>query len=103
MKPANNAPLYLCIYAGLAEITRANGYALAVHGSLARDCDLICVPWVDDAKAPVEVVQAILAKYAVELTGGPDRKPQGRIAYTLHMGPHGDVYFDLQFMPRVVQ
>lgn len=37
MKPANNAPVYCAIYPGLAEIARNFGYALTVHGSLARD------------------------------------------------------------------
>lgn len=104
MKPANNAPLYACFYKGFAEIARANGYALAVHGSLARDLDVIAIPWVDDAKAPEEVVKAITDRYAVRLIDsdrGPTAKPHGRIAYSLHL-EFGDVYLDLSFMPRVV-
>lgn len=44
MKPANNAPVYACMYQELAEICRAHGYALAIHGSMARDFDLIAIP-----------------------------------------------------------
>lgn len=40
MKAANFGPVYACIYPGLAEVTRAHGYALAAHGSMARDFDL---------------------------------------------------------------
>ena len=46
MKPANRAAVYAAaLYPDLAEIAREHGYALAVHGSLARDFDLIAVPW----------------------------------------------------------
>lgn len=98
MKPANNAPIYLCLYARLAEIARAHGYAMAVHGSQARDCDLICIPWVKTPRRAVFVVMKILETYGWKLSSGPTEKPHGRVAYTIHIA-WGDVYFDLQFMP----
>lgn len=98
MKPANNAPIYLCAYAKLAEIARAHGYAMTVHGSQARDCDLICIPWVERPRRPIFVVFAIMDRFGWRFTGGPTEKPHGRIAYTLHL-QWGDVYLDLQFMP----
>lgn len=99
MKPANNAPLYACVYAGLAEIARDHGYAMACHGSMARDFDVICIPWVAQASDPDEVIEAIEARYAIRRIGTPDRKEHGRIAYTMSFG-FGDVALDLSFMPR---
>lgn len=49
MKPANNAPFYAAgLYPKLADIFRSHGYALAVHGSVGTDFDLIAVPWVKE-------------------------------------------------------
>lgn len=36
------------------------GYAVAVHGSLARDIDLVAVPWVEDAAAPRDLVTGLM-------------------------------------------
>lgn len=100
MKPANNAPVYLCLYPKIAELCRAHGYAAAVHGSLARDCDIICIPWIELPRQPEEAVQAITRRFAMKLTSGPTEKPHGRLAWTIHLD-FGDVYFDLQFMPAL--
>jgi hypothetical protein len=89
------------MYAAIAELCRGYGYALAIHGSLARDCDLLAVPWIDHPADHAPVLQAILHKFHWELTAGPTRKPHGRVAYTLH-ALWGDVYLDLQFMPALL-
>lgn len=41
MKPANLAPVYCALYPALAEIARKHGYAMAIHGTMARDFDLM--------------------------------------------------------------
>lgn len=100
MKPANNAPVYACVYAGLAEITRSHGYALAVHGSLASDFDMIAIPWAPEASDPEAVVEEITKKYAIRrCEGDPEPKNHGRIAYTLSFS-FGTTRLDLSFMPR---
>lgn len=98
MKPANNAPLYAMVYAQLAEIARAHGYAMAVHGSLAKDFDLICVPWVEDAADPQVIVDAITSSFVLRVIDSPAMKLHNRLCYTLSFG--GNVYLDLSFMPR---
>lgn len=96
----NYAPVYAAaMYPELAEIARKHGYALAVHGSLARDLDLIAIPWTDDAKEPQDILDDILAKYAATLVGTVGYKPHGRTAYTLSIG-FGYCSIDLQFMPK---
>lgn len=59
MKDANYAPIYCGLYPALAEVTRKHGYALAIHGSLANDFDLICIPWLAEPSEPKEVVDEI--------------------------------------------
>lgn len=102
MKPANYGPVYAAaLYPQLAEIARHHGYAMAVHGSLARDMDLICIPWTEQAAAPEAVIDAIMAKFIVKIVGGPpSRKPHGRMAWSLSIG-FGECAMDLQFMPRL--
>lgn len=99
MKPANYAPAYaVACYPMLTEIAREHGYALAVHGSLARDFDLIAVPWTDQAADPEAVVAAIHERTGTRLVGEPTRKPHGRVAWSLSVG-FGDCAIDLSFMP----
>lgn len=74
------------------------GYAIAVHGSMQRDLDLIAVPWYDDAASPAVLVASMCAALGVSLQTGDDRtKPHGRRAYTLLMG--GACFMDLSVMP----
>lgn len=98
MKPANNAPMYCAMYPSLAEICRSHGYALAVHGTLARDFDMIAVPWVDNPAEPQVVVDAITSKHAVNnAAGSPEMKKHSRLCYTLAL--YGEFFFDFSFMP----
>lgn len=99
MKPANFAPIYACLYPELAEITRKHGYALAAHGSLGRDFDLICIPWVESPSRPQMVVNEITRTFNIKEVGGPPSdKPHGRIAYSLSLS-FGECFVDLSFMP----
>lgn len=103
MKSANYAPVYAAaMYPDLADITRKHGYALAAHGSLARDLDLVCIPWTVDAADPQVVVDAIMDKFAVRQLK-EDRwsfKEHGRRVTTLTVG-FGECFIDLSFMPRL--
>lgn len=100
MKPPNYAPVYAgALYPEWAQIARDHGYALAIHGSLARDVDLICIPWTDNPSTPEQVIQDITSKFAARRVGGPPSvKPHGRLAYTLSLG-FGECAADLSFMP----
>lgn len=101
MKPANFAPAYAALYAPLAELTREHGYALAVHGSMARDFDLVCIPWVDTPSSPDTVVEAITKRFAIQLIGEGKPKKHGRVAYTISI-EFGECRLDLSFMPALV-
>lgn len=100
MKPANNAPLYAAIYHELAELCRSKGYALAVHGSLARDFDLVAIPWNDTAASPEEVIHSMIERWSTfRLLNDPVTKAHGRKVYTLLFSLWGEAALDLGFMP----
>lgn len=99
MKKANNAPMYACMYAELAEIARSHGYALAVHGSMARDFDLIAIPWTSEAAAPELVVESILKRWGGKLCGDVGVMPHGRRVWTIGI-MYGEMFLDLGFMPK---
>lgn len=102
MKDASRAPAYACLYHGLAEIARKHGYALAIHGSLQKDLDLVAIPWIEDA-AEIDILVEVLRKHCeacIEIIPGdvnPELKPHGRIAWSLYM-EHG-AKVDLSVMP----
>lgn len=62
MKPPTFAPAYVGLYPILAELCRENGYALAVHGSVSRDFDLIAVPWTEEICEPNQLIRLIAAR-----------------------------------------
>lgn len=101
MKPANFAPTYACLYPQLAEICRDHGYALAVHGSMARDFDLVCIPWIAEPKTPAEVVKAITDAFAIKEVGERETREHGRLCVTLAV-KFGSCFIDLSFMPIIL-
>lgn len=101
----------------LRYVARRYGYALAVHGSLARDIDLIAVPWAYVVADAATLAEAIRAE-AESVTGhtafwledaaadpmdytrrNPEPKPHGRLAWSIHIAGAG-TYIDLSVMPR---
>ena len=99
MKDPTYAPMYAALYPGLAEVTRSHGYALAVHGTLARDMDLTCIPWTENPSAPADVVKAITERFHIRTIGEPDFTHHGRMRWTISVG-FGECFLDLSFMPR---
>jgi hypothetical protein len=104
----------------LRYLARRHGYALAVHGSLERDIDLIAVPWQEYAQDAVSLVSAMrraceaitgFAAWPNEWTEGsespkpigaadnPNQKPHGRMAWSILLG--GGPYIDISVMPRI--
>lgn len=99
------APWYAAMFVNLERVAWRHGYALAVHGSLARDMDLIAVPWTADAEDAAVLVEAVrqfvVGEGDVDLRiGEATLKPHGRLAYVIPIG-YGRQYLDLSIMPRV--
>jgi hypothetical protein len=107
MKPPTFAPIYVGLYPLLAEKARELGYALAIHGTVARDFDLIAVAWIDDAAEPVALRDALMDCMAVSLGDSVDgrgvrlddgeAKPHGRIAWSIPLG--AGAVLDLSVVP----
>lgn len=59
------------------------GYAIAVHGSMRRDLDLIAVPWVSEYKSPdtlAHQIQLVASGISEPVQRQWEHKPNGRIA-----------------------
>lgn len=93
------APIYCGMYPDLAKLARRHGYALAIHGSLQRDFDLVCIPWVDKPSEPREVVDEMASVYALKVIGDPTIAAHGREVWTIAIS-FGECFLDLSFMPR---
>lgn len=90
---------------------RALGYAIAVHGSLERDLDLVAIPWTDEAEDPLDLVKAVQAEITAQIgecyrSCDVDHKPHGRLAWWLHFQNAVSTcngaypFVDLSVMPR---
>ena len=100
LKP-NYGPVYAAaLYPDFAKLFHRHGYALAVHGSLARDFDLVAIPWGDAVSQPSEILNDITTDYAVHLIGELKTMKHGRLCQTISIG-HGHCAVDLSFMPIV--
>ena len=111
MKTANIAPAYAGLYAGLCEVAREHGYALAIHGSLANDMDVVAIPWTDEAVAPAALAEALWNRvkwltHQTEFPYQPDSRPHGRLTwfFPLLQAPpsEGRSGIDLSVMPLKV-
>lgn len=93
----------------IREVARNKGYAIAVHGSLANDIDLLAVPWIETADPPSELIAAIQGAVAAVLgtcaildESKPGDKPHGRLGVT-YVLPQTHVYIDLAIMPPLAK
>lgn len=99
MKTPDQIKPNYAMYPDLAKIAQQHGYALAVHGSLARDFDLIAVPWGQTLSPVSDVLAAITAHFSVTVSpDSPALRAHGRLAYTLNIG-WGECALDLSFLP----
>jgi hypothetical protein len=91
---------YALYYNSLQEIANKNGYALAIHGSMDRDLDLIAIPWVKNCINEKELID-LFSKECNVIIDNYVKKPFGRHGYTFTL--YGDYYIDLSIMPKLRQ
>lgn len=94
--------LFAMLYQMLAREAKEKGYALALHGSMGRDLDVIACPWTDEAVPAEDLVEALRSAIDGFLSAGdvnPTLKPHGRRGWSLHLVGSG-TYIDLSVMPR---
>lgn len=95
------SPLYALAYAQMVPVAREHGYALGLHGSMARDLDVVAVPWVEGASKPEVLLDALTACLGWDKANGhgsPGWKPHGRLAYTIVNHETG-LWVDLSVVP----
>ena len=106
-KPTHARPaLYAQYYFQLKEIAGTFGYNLLLHGSLARDLDLVAIPWIDEPKDEFEMIKA-LSFHLRGIDSGNDRErdyqysvlPGGRGSYVINLnrGSAYNNYVDNQY------
>jgi hypothetical protein len=113
MKDVSNATAYALLLPQLMRAGREVGYAIAVHGSMARDLDIVAVPWTEEAVNAERLIMHLLAAVDGRLRNGarndagewirtpgsePKPLPHGRLAWSLHVG-HEGMYLDVSVMP----
>lgn len=67
------------------EVARSCGYGIGLHGSMKRDCDLIAVPWTEEATHPVVLIEALCQRLNARQVDKIEQKPQNRIAVSLQV------------------
>lgn len=99
MQLVGNPVIYAAIYPDLVKIGREHGYAVALHGSLQKDADILAVPWSKDASSATALVAAVANGLGATLLGEPTVKAHGRTVFTLSLA--ADSYIDFGVAPRL--
>lgn len=112
MKPTHAKPqLYAYYFLQLKDIAKKFGYNLVVHGSLARDLDLIAIPWVDDPKPEFEMIQALCEAMGGRILQTKEEfmykeLPGGRHSYVINLNrggyaknEHGEISDPIKYTP----
>ena len=101
-KRITGAPFYPLYYITMAKTCKEHGYALTVHGSMARDLDLVAIPWTEEASDEKTLVDALIKNHdLMEGNSAQKDKPHGRRSYVfIGFGGENTGYIDLGIMPR---
>jgi len=91
-KPIHIKPgMYALFYEHLKQIAKNYGYNLVLHGSMARDLDLIAIPWVDEPQPE----QSMIKDFQEYLTGCTVTRPNGEVHYTILPGGRNSYVIEL--------
>lgn len=96
---------YGIYYGIIKEIAEDHGYALTLHGSFNRDMDVVAIPWIENPKPVMDMLEEIRLRVGFLSKSTNDKpynsmeeKPHGRIAYQIIMGTGA---LDISVMPLV--
>ena len=96
---ANGRPaFYAAMWDDIRECAMDHGWAVALHGSLASDMDIMAMPWMEDASTFEQLVESIAGLFAEnenaqEYFIAYNEKPRNRIVAIIPI--FGDFYLDL--------
>ncbi|MCP4177226.1 MAG: hypothetical protein GY756_05620 [bacterium] len=87
---------------------RYYGYAIATHGSMERDFDIVVIPWIDDCSDSYDVAHAIKEAAGNTKWRCQDNKksPHGREWWPFDWddSSHDNKdYVDMSIMPRILK
>lgn len=88
----------------LRDVARSLGYTIAIHGSLARDVDLVAIPWIEAAATPevlaCTIRDAIAGQFSKRQDGSIDlnHRPHGRESWAIVTPSLWGSYIDLSVM-----
>lgn len=98
---------YVGLFDRLAKTGKEHGYALALHGSLSNDMDIMAMPWTHDAIPLPKLIEKLhdamtFLRVDVAMDNGfyggegyfkdhsritgPEYKPHNRLAWSIHLG-----------------
>lgn len=66
-------------------VAKACGYAVGLHGSMKRDCDMIAVPWVGNPSNISVFTHRLCNALGARIVGDIETKHHGRIALTIQV------------------
>lgn len=107
------ALVYAALLPQIQKRARQQGYAIAVHGSMSTDLDLLACPWTDEAAEAEVLVEDLRQWFSLVFQppcslANPTLKPHGRRAWALQLdhanSPYpfytGGPYLDISVMPK---
>jgi len=108
-KPGQGGPTwrpvtYVHFYTILVPVAREHGYALALHGTVQRDLDMIAVPWVEKPSTHQELLEAFCDELGIKAVfrikdHHRSFKLHGRVAYNIVV--MDGAWLDISIMPTV--
>ena len=92
------AAFYACMWNDIRQCAMDVGWAVALHGSLSSDMDIMAMPWIEEAVTFEFLVDKISSLFsdndlARQYTITYDEKPHGRIVATIPI--FADFYLDI--------
>lgn len=92
------AAFYACMWDDIRQCAMDNGWAVALHGSLNSDMDIMAMPWVEDAVSFEELIKRISELFVGNIASENyfitySEKPHNRVVATIPI--FADFYLDI--------
>ena len=95
------AVFYAAMWNDLRQAALDKGWALALHGSLANDMDIMAMPWTEQAAHPLDMILALKKCFTecetIKLIV-TDNMPNNRVVYSLLIW--ADFYLDINIIKQ---
>lgn len=96
------AIFYAAMWEDFRKAALDKGWALALHGSLASDMDIMAMPWTETATEPMEMINALRNCFdePKEIGCSTSKMPNNRIVYTMSIW--ADFYLDINIIEEII-